>query len=117
MNLEVMPPQQRLFIIVSGLLLIGLIVELVRRRRLREEFSWLWILLGVCGIVFALWYDLQLALLRVTGAKVSTSVVFVFAIFALALLNLHAATKISKLTREVKLLAQEIALLRSEERS
>ena len=115
--MDAMPAQQRVFIIVSGLLLIGLIVELVRRRRLQEEFSWLWMLLAVVGIVFGLWHQLQLALLHVTGAKVSTSVVFVFAIFGLALLNLHAATKISTLTREVKVLAQELALLRSERRS
>ena len=111
-----MTMQQRLFILVAGLMLIGLVVELVRRRQLREEFSWLWILLAVVGMVFALWFQLQVALVRLTGAASSSSVVFMFGIFALALLNLHAATRISTLTRHVHLLSQEIALLRSAKR-
>ena len=111
--IESMPTQQRLFVLVAGLMLIGLVVDLVRRRRLREEFSWLWILLAVVGMAFGLWFQLQVALLSVTGAKSSSSVVFAFAICALGLLNLHAATKISGLTRQVQVLAQEIALLRS----
>lgn len=111
--MESMPLQQRVFVLGAGILLIGLVVELVRRRRLREEFSWLWILLAVVGMIFGLWFNLQVALLRVTGAASSSSVVFMFAIFALALLNLHAATKISTLTRQVHVLAQELALLRS----
>lgn len=111
--MESMPIQQRVFVLVAGLMLIALVVELVRRRRLREEFSWLWILLAVVGIVFGLWFNLQVALLAVTGATSSSSVVFAFAICALGLLNLHAATKISTLTRQVHTLTQDIALLRS----
>ncbi len=114
--MEHMPSQQRLFVLVAGLMLIGLVVELVRRRRLREEFSWLWIVLAVFGITFGLWFDLQVALLRVTGAVSSSSVVFAFAICGLGLLNLHAATKISTLTQQVQVLSQEIALLRSARR-
>jgi len=108
-----MPAQQKIFILVAGMAIIWLIVDLVRRGRLREEFSWIWILCAVLGMVFGLWHQLQVWFMGVTGAKVSTSVVFMFAIFALGMLNLHAATRISALNRQVKTLAQEIALLRS----
>ena len=38
--------QQKIFAIIASVLIMLLVVELVRRRRLREEYSWLWLLTG-----------------------------------------------------------------------
>ena len=42
-----MTPQLRYFSIVAGLIIFASIIELVRRRRLREEYSWLWMAAGM----------------------------------------------------------------------
>ena len=41
-----MPRQQRIVIISVSVLLMLVIFDLVRKRRLREEYSWLWLLAG-----------------------------------------------------------------------
>ena len=34
----------------------GLILELVRRRRLREEYSWLWLLTAAIMVLLVVWF-------------------------------------------------------------
>ena len=42
-----MPPKQKLIVALMAIGLLVFIVEVVRRRKLREEYAWLWILVGV----------------------------------------------------------------------
>jgi hypothetical protein len=49
------------------------------------------------------------------GAVVPTSTIFFFCILYLALLSLNYSVRLTELTRQVKELAQEVALLRAEE--
>jgi hypothetical protein len=64
--------------------------------------------------VLILRYDLLVALTNLVGAVVPTSTLFFLFILYLALLCLHYSIRISRLTLQVKELAQEIALLRAE---
>ena len=38
--------RQKIFAVLACLAIIVFIIEMVRRRKLREEYSWLWILTG-----------------------------------------------------------------------
>jgi hypothetical protein len=86
------------------------ILELVRRRTLRVEYSWLWLGSCVTITVFILRYDLLIALTAWVGAVVPTSTLFFLCILYLALLCLHYSIRISRLTHQVKDLAHEVAL-------
>jgi hypothetical protein len=103
-------------VVFLGLSLVLLIVvlELVRRRTLRVEYSWLWIASCLTSIVLIVRYDLLVTLTRWVGAVVPTSTLFFLCILYLALLCLHYSIRISGLTHQVKDLAQEVALLRAE---
>jgi len=48
-----MPWHQRTVIVLAAFALMVLIFELVRKRRLREEYSWLWLLTGFIILCFA----------------------------------------------------------------
>jgi len=106
-----MPLQQKVLAISLSIGLLILIFELVRRRKLREEYSWLWMLTGVIIFVLGIWYDLLLFITHLVGAALPTSTLFFFGIFFLVLINLYFSVKVSTLTDEIKKLAQELAIL------
>ncbi len=109
-----MPLQQKIFAISISIFLFIIIIDLVRRRKLREELSWLWLLTGACVILMAVWYELLLFITRVIGAVLPTTALFLFSAIFFIVINLYYATKISSLHNHVKDLAQNIALLQSE---
>lgn len=106
--------RQKVFATVVGIGLLVLIFELVRRRKLREEYSWLWMLTGLVILILAVWHDLLVFLTRFIGAALPASTVFFLGVFFLVLINLYLSVKISKLTNQVKNLAQRLALLADE---
>ncbi len=105
---------QKLFAVFTVLSIFWLIVQLVKKGKLREEYSWLWILTGIILITIVLWYDLLLFITKLTGAVLPTTTLFVFGIIFLLMLSLHFAIKISLLTYEVKNLTQKISFLEAE---
>ena len=110
-----MTPHQRVFAIALALLLLVFVIDLVRRRRLREEYSWLWLLASLAILILVLFPAALTGLTRAIGAGTHTTAVFTLGIMFLMLVIIHLTTKLSKLDRQVKEMAQEIALLQAEE--
>ncbi len=106
-----MPVHQKIFSLILSAAILVLIVELVRRRKLREEYSWLWILTGTVPLVLVVWYDALVAVTRLIGAVLPTTTLFLFGLIFLMLISLHFSVKISALANQVKDLAQQMALL------
>ena len=102
--------QQKIFALIIGVGLFLIIIEMVRRRRLAEEYSFLWLLTGAGIIILVLWHDLLEWLTNFIGAIASTTTLFIFGFIFLILINLHYSMKITKLGRQVKDLAQRIVL-------
>jgi hypothetical protein len=94
-----------------SVVLVILIIELVRRRKLREEYSWLWLSLSVLMFVLALWPGLLGFASNLIGAVLSTSTLFFFALVFLMLINIQYSVEISSLRTQVKNLAQQLAIL------
>ncbi|MCX5694125.1 MAG: DUF2304 domain-containing protein [Candidatus Omnitrophica bacterium] len=106
--------RQKLFAILVVVFLLLLIVELIRRRKLREEYSFLWILCGISILVLISWYDLLLLLTKLIGAVVPTTTLFIFTLLSLFLIALHFCVKISELTDKIIKLTQELAILKTD---
>lgn len=102
---------QKIFALVCSLIIFAAIIYLVKKRRLKEEFSWVWFLTGCIVIVPVLWYGLLEFLSRLIGAVLPTTTLFIFGIILLLVICLHSAIKISHLTDQVKNLAQKVSLL------
>ena len=104
--------QQKIFAIIASILIMLLVVELVRRRRLREEYSWLWLLTGGIIILLVVWYDLLVFITHLIGAIAPTTTLFLFGLLFLMLISLHYSIQISKLSQQVREMAQQLAILR-----
>jgi hypothetical protein len=104
------PFNQKLLAAAMAVALLIFIVETVRRRKLREEYAWLWGLIGGIILVLALWPALlQLITVRL-GIELPINTVFFFGLMFMVFINLHFSVKISELTNQVKRLAQELSL-------
>ena len=106
--------QQKIFAIITVVCILIVIIYLVKKRKLREEYSWLWLLTGFVILVLVLWYDLLLYITDLIGAVTATTTLFIFGIIFLILIALHFAIKISSLSDQVKNLAQQVSLLEAE---
>jgi hypothetical protein len=88
------------------------VLELVRRRRLSEDFSLLWVLATLGATLLAFWGGLLTGITHLLGAKYETSTIFFFGILFVLVVLLYYAVKLTALIQEVRRLAQEAALLR-----
>jgi hypothetical protein len=89
-------------------------VDQVRRHRLKEEYSLLWIAVTAAMVLLAFWGDLLLAITRLIGASNANSVIFLFGLGFLTVVALHVSIRLSELTDRNKDLAQSVAILSSE---
>ena len=97
---------------VASFVLLVIVFELIRSRRLRERYALLWLLTGVVLLVLSLWRD---GLNTIAGwAGVETyppAVLFAVAALFVIVVLLHYSTVISKLADQNTILAQRLALL------
>jgi hypothetical protein len=100
-------------IVVSAAVLI-VVIELIRRGRLKEKYSLLWLFAGTVLLVLSASRDLLEYLSRIVGIYYPPSLLFLLAFLFLLLITLHFSVIISGLSEKNKKLAQEIALLRQE---
>jgi len=105
-----MPLRLKILSILIGVSLFIYIIELVRRRKLREEYAWLWLLAGLTIVLLSIWYDLLFMMSKFLGGIFPSAVLFLFGLIFLLLINLHQSVKISKLTDQIKELSQELAV-------
>jgi len=105
--------KQKIFAIITVVLVIFIIFELVRRKKMREEYSWLWMVTGISIGVLVVWYDLLVFITRLIGAVLPTTTLFIFAILFLMIISIHFSLKISSLTNQMIKLTQELAILKS----
>lgn len=106
--------QQKIAALIISILVFLFILELVRRRRLREEYAWLWLCVGAGMIVLTVWYDLLVIVTHLIGAALPTTTLFLFGLVFLVLVCAQFSTRLSDMTTRVKNLAQEVALLKAE---
>jgi len=105
--------RQKVFTIILSIGLIIVIFELVRRRKLREEYAWLWMLTGAVVFLLAIWRGLLVSITHWIGAELPANTIFFFGVFSLILINLYFSVKISTLTDQIKKLTQGQAILES----
>ena len=99
---------------LAALLLIGVVLELIRSRRLQERYALLWLLTGGVILVLALWRGLLGIVSSAIGVHYPPSALFAVAAVFILVVLLHYSTVISKLAETNKVLAQRLALLETE---
>jgi hypothetical protein len=94
-------------------LLFAVVLWLVRRRKLREEYTPIWVAVSA-GLVFvSLRLDLLRELTRALGAWTPSSTLFFLGELFLIAICLNYAVRLSRAGVQIKNLAQEVAILRA----
>lgn len=104
----------RLLAAVLGVVVVVLILWLVRTRRLREEFTPLWVAGAIGLAMVSLSFDLLRWLTTMIGAWTPSATIFFLSVAFLGIVSLAYAVRLSRLVIDVKNLAQEVALLRAQ---
>lgn len=102
-----------LSLLLCGAFLIA-VLTLVYRGKLREEYTPIWTIVAVGMMVAIAWFDVVRLLTRMVGAWTPSSTLFFFGLVFLLIVSLNYAVRLSGMSLQVKLLAQEVALLREQ---
>jgi hypothetical protein len=99
---------------VVSLLLLLIVFELIRSRRLRERYAILWLATGLVLVALSVWRDGLNTIARWFGVSTyPPAVLFAVGLLFVIIVLLHYSTVISKLSDQNTILAQRLALLES----
>jgi hypothetical protein len=100
--------------LAAAALLLGFVVELLRRGILRERFAALW--LFVCGLLMlgALFPGLLTRAAQALGFQVVSNLLFFSAIVFLLLVAIQLSNEVSRLEARTRRLAEDLALLNTQ---
>jgi hypothetical protein len=97
---------------VASLVLLLVVFELIRSRRLRERYALLWLVTGVVLVVLSAWRGGLNTIAAWFGVKgYPPAVLFAVGLLFVILVLLHYSTVISRLSDQNVVLAQRLALL------
>ena len=101
---------QLVAVAISGLLLV-LVIDLVRRRKLTEEYSFIWLLCALALLVLSLWRDILHVSARWLGVYYPPAVLLLVLIFFVFVASLYFSVVISGQRRQIEHLVEELAIL------
>ena len=110
MNPETMSIRARLFLGVLGLCVLVFVINLVRTRKLKEQFALLWLLMAALLVATPVGIDLFDALARAVGVEYPPALLFALALIVFVMIFFQFSLSISRFSDQIKALAQDLAL-------
>lgn len=96
----------------ASVILVLVVFELIRSRRLREQYALLWLVTGVVLVVLSAWRGGLNTIAGWLGVRgYPPAVLFAVGLMFVILVLLHYSTVISRLSDQNVVLAQKLALL------
>jgi hypothetical protein len=96
---------------VAAVVLLVVVLDLVRRRRLLERYALLWLGAAVVILALAAWSSALARLAHALGILSAPNALFFVALGFVVLLLLHFSAAVSRLNDQSKVLAQRLALM------
>ena len=97
---------------IASVVLLLVVFELIRSRRLRERYALLWLLTGIVLLALSLWRSGLNTIAGWLGVETyPPAVLFAIGVLFILAVLLHYSTVISKLADQNTVLAQRLALL------
>ena len=109
-------PTAQAIAIAGAALLFFFVLELLRRRHLGEPYAILWLIASVILLVLSVWQDLLDTMADAIGIASPANALFATAFGFVLILLLAFSAVLSRLSRENRVLAQEIARLNEQVR-
>lgn len=99
---------------VLALVIVGLVVGMLHKRKLREKYAALWLVVGIATLVLAAFPELLTVVARLVGVQLPSNLLFILSILMLLGVSLHLSWEISVVEDETRILAEEVAILRTQ---
>lgn len=109
---NIIPYRIQIIAIISALIFMFFIFRLISKGKLREEYSFIWIICTCLLLVFSIWRNGLDIIANALGVFYAPSLIFMGAIFAIVVFLVHLSVVNSKQHKQIKDLAQELALLK-----
>ena len=97
-----------------ALAIVALVIEMLRRKKLREKYAVLWLIVGVATLVLAAFPRLLNIVAEYVGVQIPSNLLFAMSILMLLGVCLHLSWEISVVEDETRTLAEEVAILRAQ---
>lgn len=97
--------------IVSALLVLGVVIELLRRGRLRERHAIWWLIAGTLALVIGVFPATLIWVAKLVGVEVPTNLVFFVSIALLFLVCIQHSSELTRLEEKTRSLAESVAIL------
>jgi hypothetical protein len=101
-----------LFALLGALVTLAFMFELLRRRRLREKYAGLWIVVALLVLVGAVFPGIAEWMSAIVGITTPVNLVFFLGLLVLLVVCVQISAEVSELEHENQTLAEESALLR-----
>ncbi|MDD5698064.1 MAG: DUF2304 domain-containing protein [Victivallaceae bacterium] len=98
--------------IVGSLLFIFLILELIRRKKLKEAYALIWGVMSICFLILACWVDALGFVSKLIGIEYAPATLFLVLLVTVVLILIQFSVIISSQTDKIRSLSQETALLK-----
>ena len=108
------PIHHVVFSLLCGSLILGFVVELIRRSKLQERYAVLWFVLAVAFMTYGWWLAPMSAVANRFRIADTVPMVLFFGVFLCALLILQLSVKVSEFSIKIKNLVQEVSMLKHE---
>ncbi|MEO0076552.1 MAG: DUF2304 domain-containing protein [candidate division WOR-3 bacterium] len=106
--------QIQVIALIAAIGLLIVILELIRRRKLKERFALLWLFSAIILIVFTIWSKLLIILAKIMGIYYAPLVLVPIIILMVIILFIYFSVIVSRQSELIKILSQKIALLEQE---
>ena len=102
--------------IACNLVFFYFVINLVRKKRIKEEYSLLWILFCIVFLVFSFWREGLEVLATWLGIFYAPMAFLLILILGILSILIHYSVVISRMSEQNKALVQELGLLKTEVR-
>lgn len=100
--------------IIGSLLFLITIIELIRRKLLKEAYAIIWLIFGCLFLFFSLWRKALDYIAQAIDIVYPPAMLFLLLIVAIILVLIQFSVVISKQSDQIKKLTQELAILKQE---
>lgn len=100
-----------IFALALSVVTLVFILQLLRRRKLREKYAGIWLLLALTIIVLAAFPQLAVGLADLVGVETPSNLLFAGSTVVLLLVVIQLSTELSTLEEETRTIAESVALL------
>lgn len=100
--------------IACNLVFFYFVINLVRKKRIREEYSLLWIMFGIVFLVFSFWREGLEVLASWLGIYYAPMAFLLILIVGILSILIHYSVIISGMSAQSRSLVQELGLLKTE---